>query len=122
MWNASPVSAPPADLGQDRRAASLGMLGASTTRTAGRLAEDEAVAVASNGRDAFSGSSLRFERAPMLASAANATGRIVDSVPPAITTSTSPCSIRRCASTKAWTPEAQAATLVITGPRSRSGC
>ena len=55
----------------------------------------------------------------MLASAAKATGRIALSVPPASTTSTSPCSISRCASTKAWTPEAQAATEVITGPRSR---
>ena len=54
----------------------------------------------------------------MYASAAKATGRMADSVPPAMATSTSPCSIRRCASTKAWTPDAQAATLVITGPRS----
>ena len=72
---------------------------------------------ASKGREARSGSSLRLLSAPMLASAANATGRMVLSVPPAMTTSTSPCSIMRCASTKAWTPEAHAATLVTTGPR-----
>ena len=53
----------------------------------------------------------------MLPSAAKATGMIALSVPPAMTTSTSPCSIRRCASTKACTPEAQAATEVMTGPR-----
>ena len=53
----------------------------------------------------------------MLASAAKATGRMALSVPPVITTCASPCSIRRCASTKACTPEAQAATLVMTGPR-----
>ena len=53
----------------------------------------------------------------MLARAAKATGRMALSVPPAMTTSASPCSIRRCASTKACTPEAQAATLATTGPR-----
>ena len=39
------------------------------------------------------------------------------SVPPAMTTSASPRSMRRCASRKAWTPDAQAATEVMTGPR-----
>ena len=52
----------------------------------------------------------------MLPSAANATGKMAASVPPATTTSTSPCSMSRCASTNACTPAAQAATEVMTGP------
>ena len=71
---------------------------------------------ASNGREAAAGSSLRFDSAPMLPRAAKATGRMADSVPPATTTSTSPCSMSRWASTKACTPAAHAATEVMTGP------
>src|SRR3990170_3744919 len=117
MWKASPVRAPPAIspmMGAPRASACSA---ASTTTMPAASPKTKPSRFASNGRDAPSGSSLRFERAPMFASAANATGRMALSVPPAMTTSTSPCSMRRCASTKACTPDAHAATEVMTGPR-----
>src|SRR5688500_9447589 len=117
IWKASPVRAPPAISPMMLAPRASACSTASTTRMPAASPNTKPSRPASNGREAFSGSSFRFERAPMLASAAKATGRIADSVPPAMTTSTSPCSIMRCASMKACTPEAQAATLVITGPR-----
>ena len=74
------------------------------------LAEEEAVAVLSNGRDAPSGSSLRLESAPMLERAAKPIFSSGASVPPPMTTSTSPRSIMRSASRKVMTLLAQAAT------------
>ena len=89
---------------------------ASTTATTAASPKTKPSRSPSKGREAPAGSSLRFESAPMLPSAANATGRMAASVPPVTTTSTSPCSMSRCASTKACTPAAQAATEVMTGP------
>ena len=56
----------------------------------------------------------------MLPMAATETGMIFASVPPVMTTSASPRSISRLASTKANMPAAQAATEVIVGPREPS--
>src|SRR5690606_3063593 len=70
----------------------------------------------SNGRLAFSGSSLFFERAPMFERLAIADGVRPPSVPPVMTTSASPRWIMCTASTNAWTPAAQAATEVTVGP------
>ena len=56
----------------------------------------------------------------MLAMAATDIGMIFASVPPVITTSASPRTISRLASTKAKMPAAQAATEVIVGPRTPS--
>ena len=52
----------------------------------------------------------------MLAIAATATGMMFASVPPVTTTSASPRSMSRFASTKAKMPAAQAATDVMVGP------
>ncbi len=117
MWNASPVRAPPTISAKTVAPRASACAAASTTSTPAASPNTKPSRSASNGRDAASGSSLRFESAPMFASAAKLTGRIALSVPPATTTSTSPCSMRRWASTKAWTPAAQAATEVMTGPR-----
>ena len=72
--------------------------------------------MASNGRDAVSGESLRLDSAVMFDSAATPMGTIADSEPPARTTSHSPVAIRRSASWNAITDVAHAATWVMTGP------
>ena len=74
MWKASAVSAAPDDLGVDRRAAGHGVLADSTTMTPAPSPKRKPSRVRSNGREACSGSSLRFDSAPMLASAAKAIG------------------------------------------------
>ena len=88
----------------------------STTTTPAPSPRTNPSRVASNGRDAVSGESLRFERAPMLASAATPIGTTGASEPPATTTSHSPVRMRRSASWNAMTDVAHAATWVITGP------
>src|SRR5205823_6732735 len=65
---------------------------------------------------AVCGSSLRRDRAPVRAIEMNASGRMADSVPPATTALTSPRR-RKCSdSNREYTPAAQAAVLVTTGP------
>ena len=116
MWNASAVSAPPriSAIGVAPRASAC-----SATRRPRRPAPSPSTnpsRVASNGRDAVSGESLRFDRAPMFASAATPIGTTGASEPPASTTSHSPAAISRRASWNAITDVAHAATWVITGP------
>ena len=72
--------------------------------------------VTSNGREADSGSSLRFDKAPMFASAAMPIGTTGASDPPVRTTSHSPDRMSRSASWNAMTDVAHAATWVMTGP------
>ena len=88
----------PDDLAQDAAPRVQRVLRRLDDRDGAALAQQEPVAFASNGRDAFVGSALRFDNAPMFPSAATATGRIGASVPPAMTTSASPARIRRSAS------------------------
>ena len=116
MWNASAVSAAPmtsARIGAPRRSACSAD---SMTRMPAPSPKTNPSRVRSNGRDAPCGSSFRFESAPMFASAAKAIGRSGASEPPATTTSHSPVAISRSASWNAMTPDAQAATWVMTGP------
>ena len=116
MWNASAVSAPPSTsaigVAPRRSACSAD----STTTTPAPSPSTKPSRVASNGRDAVSGESLRFESAPMFDSAASPIGHTGASEPPARTTSHSPVAMSRSASWKAMTDVAQAATWVMTGP------
>ncbi len=66
---------------------------------------------ASNGRDAFSGSSFRTDSAFMLLNPATASGVMAASAPPVIMVSAVPCWIRRKASPMAWADEAHAETV-----------
>src|SRR5213078_2833372 len=71
---------------------------------------------ASNGRDAFCGSSLRVDIAFIEQKPAMVSGTTMASAPPAIITSASPRWIRRKASPSAWLPVAQAVTTAEFGP------
>jgi hypothetical protein len=65
----------------------------------------------SNGRDAFSGSSLRIDNAFMLENPAIASGVIAASAPPVTMTSAVPDWIKRNDSPIAWADDAQAETV-----------
>src|SRR5262245_169993 len=71
---------------------------------------------ASNGREAFWGSSLRVDMAFIEQNPAMVSGTMMASAPPAIITSASPRSMRRMASPSAWLPVAQAVTTAEFGP------
>src|SRR5215470_1110856 len=71
---------------------------------------------ASNGRDAFCGSSLRVDIAFIEQKPAMVSGTTIASAPPAIITSASPRWISRKASPRAWLPVAQAVTTEELGP------
>ena len=71
---------------------------------------------ASNGREAFSGSSLRVDMAFMAQKPAMVRGTIMASAPPAIMTSASPRWMIRWASPRAWLPVAHAVTTEEFGP------
>src|SRR5919201_2172051 len=71
---------------------------------------------ASNGRDAFCGSSLRVDIAFIEQKPAIVSGTTMSSAPPAIITSASPRWIRRNASPMAWLPVAHAVTTEEFGP------
>ena len=116
MWNASAVSAPPMTSAIGVAPRSSACSADSTTTTPAPSPSTKPSRVASNGRDAVSGESLRFDRAPMLASAATPIDHTGASEPPASTTSHSPVAISRSASWNAMTDVAHAATCVITGP------
>ena len=90
--------------------------GNSTTMTPAPSANTKPSRVRSNGREAPSGSSFRFDSAVMFASAAKAIASSGASDPPARATSHSPDAISRSASWYAITPDAHAATWVMTGP------
>ena len=116
MWNASAVSAPP-------RTSAIGVAprrsacsADSMTTTPAPSPRTKPSRVASNGREAVSGESLRFDSAVMFESAATPIGRIGASEPPVSTTSHSPVAMSRSASWNAITEVAQAATCVMTGP------
>ena len=70
----------------------------------------------SNGREAFSGSSLRVESARMEQKPATASGVIAASLPPAIMASASPRWMRRNESPTAWAPDVQAVQVAEFGP------
>mmetsp|Transcript_38492 Transcript_38492/g.67930 ORF Transcript_38492/g.67930 Transcript_38492/m.67930 type:complete len:254 (-) Transcript_38492:211-972(-) len=71
----------------------------------------------SNGREAFSGSSLRsVARAFIWLKPAIDSGSTADSAPPVIITSASPCLMNRKASPMQWAPVAQAVTPAVFGP------
>ncbi len=116
MWNASAVTAPPriSAIGVAPRFNACSAL--STTQTPAPSPKTNPSRVASNGRDAVSGESFRFESAVMFESAATPIGTIGASEPPARTTSHSPVAMSRRASWKAMTEVAHAATCVMTGP------
>ena len=116
MWNASAVSAPPrtSAIGVAPRLSACSAL--STTITPAPSPSTNPSRVRSNGREAVSGESFRFESAVMFASAATPIGQIGASVPPVRTTSASPVAMSRSASWNAMTDVAQAATCVMTGP------
>ena len=118
MWNASAVSDAPMTSAWIRWPAprSSACAADSSTTTAAPSPNRKPSRSRSNGRDAWVGSSLRFDRAPMLPSAANAIGRRAASDPPAMTTSHSPDRMSRSASWNAMTLLAHAATWVMTGP------
>ncbi len=64
----------------------------------------------SNGREAFSGASLRSERARAAVKPLMPSSVMVASAPPVIIMSTSPCWMWRIDSPMAWLPVAQAET------------
>ena len=73
----------------------------------------------SNGREAFSGESLKLvESALQAEKPAMPIRLIVASQPPATMTSASPSAIRRDASPIAWVPDEHAVTQAWLGPRS----
>src|SRR6266850_3987305 len=71
---------------------------------------------ASNGREAFSGSSLRVDMAFIEQKPAMVMGTMMASAPPAIITSASPRSMILAASPMAWLPVAHAVTTEELGP------
>ena len=70
----------------------------------------------SKGREAFSGASLRVERARMAQKPPTPRGVIAASAPPAIITSASPRWMRRKESPTAWAPDVQAVQVAEFGP------
>ena len=71
----------------------------------------------SQGRDAFSGSSLRVDSARMAQNPPSASGDITLSEPPAIIASASPHCTWRKASPTACSPVVQAVAGAVLGPR-----
>ena len=116
MWKASAVSAPPMTSAIGVAPRSRAWASDSTTTTPPPSPRTNPSRVASNGRDAVSGESLRLDRAPMFGSAATPIGQTGASEPPVRTTSHSPDRMSRSASWNAMTDVAQAATWVMTGP------
>src|SRR2546427_1441673 len=88
----------------------------SSTRTPPPSPHTKPSRPASNGRDAFCGSSLRVDIAFIEQKPAMVSGTTMASAPPAIITSASPRWIRRKASPSAWLPVAQAVTTAEFGP------
>src|SRR5581483_10882009 len=72
--------------------------------------------LASKGRQASAGLSLRSLRTPMRQNEPMANGVTHDSAPPVRTTSTKPSRTRRAASPMAWAPAAHAVVMVMLGP------
>ena len=116
MWKASAVSAAPTTSAWMVAPRARACSADSSTTTPAPSPNRNPSRSRSNGREACAGSSLRLDSAPMLASAAKATGSSGASEPPARTTSTSPRWIIRRPSRNAMTELAQAATWVMTGP------
>ena len=117
MWNASAVSAAPTISATGVAPRSSACASDSTTTTPAPSPNTKPSRSRSNGRDARLGSSLRFDSAPMLPSAA--TRHRPGSAPRSRRRArrrTRPSRISRSASWKAMTDVAQAATWVITGP------
>ncbi len=98
MWYASAVSEAPTISARIVAPRAIACSADSTTMIPAPSAKTKPSRVRSNGREAPSGSSLRFESAVMFASAAKAIGRSGASEPPARTTSHSPEAISRSAS------------------------
>ena len=71
----------------------------------------------SQGRLAFSGSSLRVDSARMDAKPATVTGDVACSAPPTTITSASPYWIMRIPKPMLWVPVVQAVTTAMFGPR-----
>src|SRR6266403_1426208 len=88
----------------------------SSTRTPPPSPHTKPSRPASNGREAFSGSSLRVDIAFIEQKPAMVSGTTMASAPPAIITSASPRWISRKASPSAWLPVAQAVTTAEFGP------
>src|SRR5512146_100840 len=118
IWNASAVRAPPSTSAMGVAPRARAWASDSTIATPAPSPRTNPSRVASNGREAVSGESLRFERAVMFDRAATPMVLIGASEPPVRTTSHSPVWISRRASWNAITDVAQAATWVITGPLS----
>ena len=116
MWNASAVSAPPMTSAIGVAPRSRACASDSTTTTPAPSPSTNPSRVASNGREAVSGESFRFDSAVMFESAATPIGQMGASEPPVSTTSHSPERISRSASWNAMIEVAQAATWVMTGP------
>src|SRR2546426_1280271 len=88
----------------------------SSTRTPPPSPHTKPSRPASNGRDAFCGSSLRVDIAFIEQKPAMVSGTTMASAPPAIITSASPRGIGRRASPSAWLPVARAGTTAEVGP------
>jgi hypothetical protein len=104
------------DLAVDARAAPRACSSASSTTTPAPSPITKPSRVASNGRDARRGLSLRVESAPMLAKPPIDIGVTAASDPPAIITSASPYWIVRNASPIACALVAHADTIAKFGP------
>ncbi len=116
-WNASLVRAPPASRAYGVTPRARACTARSRTRQTAPSPNTNPSRSRSNGRLARSGSSLRRDSGPMLDRPASMTGAIPASEPPATTTSASPESSSRCASSRAALPLAQASAPAVTGPR-----
>ena len=88
----------------------------SSTRSPPPSPQTKPSRLASNGREALVGSSLRVDIAFIWQNPAMVSGMMIASAPPAIITSASPRSMRRAASPRAWLPVAHAVTTDELGP------